>query len=75
MSEHVASDPIMVSMLVSTVVQDIAVATLEAVLKSAPANAQELAELDVGENLSYQRVFLRSSHGRCVPTKSHLRYR
>jgi hypothetical protein len=60
MSEHVASDPFLVPVLYSIVIQDTATATLEAVLNSAPVAAEDLAEVDVGENLSYHRVFLRA---------------
>ncbi len=60
MSEDVASDPLLISMLVSVAIQSISAETLEAVLNSAPASAEDLTEIDVGDTLSFQRVYLRT---------------
>ncbi len=60
MTDHVASDPLLVAMLVSAAIQGISAKTLEAVLNSAPATAEDLASLDVGDTLSYQQAFRRT---------------
>jgi hypothetical protein len=60
MSEYVASDPLLIAMLVSAAIQDMAAETLEAVLNSSSPIAEDLAGFDVGDTLSYQRVFLRT---------------
>jgi hypothetical protein len=60
MSEHVAGDPLLISMLVSAAIQGISAETLEAVLNSSPVTAEDLAEIDVGNTLSYHRAFLRT---------------
>jgi hypothetical protein len=60
MSEHVAGDPLLISMLVSVAIQGMSTETLEAVLNSSPTTAENLAEIDLGDTLSYQRAFLRT---------------
>ena len=60
MTDHVASDPLLIAMLVSAAIQGISAQTLEAVLNSAPATAEDLAPIDVGDTLSYQQAFRRT---------------
>ena len=60
MAEHTSSDPILVSLLVSVVIDTTGLSTLEAVLASTPPSADDLKAVGLDGSLSYQRVFQRA---------------
>jgi hypothetical protein len=59
MAEHVAGEPITVSLIVSIAVERLAADSLQAVLASGQASEEQLAVLDVDPNASYGRHFQR----------------
>lgn len=59
MAEHMSTDPILVALLVSIAMDDLAMQTLEATLAASAASAEDLAVVNVDENLSFARAYLR----------------
>jgi hypothetical protein len=60
MAEHVSSEPILVSLLLSITIERTAADSLEAVLASGQPSAEELAALDVDLGVSYARCLGRT---------------
>jgi hypothetical protein len=60
MAEHVSSEPILISLLVSISIEHVATDALQSVLTSGKASAEELAVLDVDPGFSYSRCLERA---------------
>lgn len=60
MAEHAGSEPALLGVMVAAGMDHMACMTLEAVLTSGEASANELALLDVADTVSYQRLFARA---------------
>ncbi len=54
-AEHTASDPLVVMQLVAIAIDQIAIGTLEAVLASGTATAEDLAAANIHDHLSYRK--------------------
>jgi len=62
MAEHAGTVPIVVVMLVSGGIENLAVDTLEEILACGQASAEQLARIEVPDTLSYRRLFDRAIH-------------
>jgi len=62
MAEHAGTVPIVVAMLVSGIVDNVAVDTLEEILACGQASAEQLARIEVPDTLSYRRLLDRAIH-------------
>ena len=60
MAEHTSSDPGLISLLVAVAVDMNGMPTLQDVLASAPASAEDIGALEFSCNFSYQRAFQRA---------------
>ncbi|HUT94729.1 MAG TPA: hypothetical protein VMY37_35055 [Thermoguttaceae bacterium] len=62
MAEHAGTVPILVVMLVSGGIENLAVDTLEELLACGQASREQLARIEVPDTLSYRRLFDRAMH-------------
>ena len=60
MAEHTGSEPLLISMLVASVVDDMACNTLQAVVRTRLPSAADLAGLDLDNPVAYQRQLERA---------------
>jgi len=60
MAEHTGSDPILVSMLVAIAIERMAVDTLQEVVATGPLSEADLAKVNVGAAVSYNRLLERA---------------